>query len=184
MGKFLNESPSGIWKDVWQTGHLIVACSCLLAKFACLSRHSRQNEWRHGKVLGLSLNTADTLLLSEDLWRVVAHPWSNIMRNLIRNAMNCCNEPWTFYFWVTVEILGRPLVDRYGLWQRGFYSGTFFTLQWSANTFVISEKICRYHGYPWISHRIGEVVIWARATIPFKIWAQKHSVPSFQLNFA
>ena len=123
----------------------------------------------------LSLNTADTLLLSEDLWRVVAHSWSNmggmIMRNLIRNVMNCCNRPWTFYFWVTIEILARPLVDRYGLWQRGFYSGTFFTLWWSANTFVISEEICRYHEYPWISHRIGEVVICAPAIIPLRIWA-------------
>ena len=42
----------------WSTGstnwpkHMIVVCSCLLAKFASSWRHSRQNEWRHGNVLG------------------------------------------------------------------------------------------------------------------------------------
>jgi len=51
-GKLAKVSVSGIGKEVWQTGHLIVVCSCLLAKLASSSRHSRQNEWRHGNVLG------------------------------------------------------------------------------------------------------------------------------------
>ena len=74
-GKFLNESPSGIWKDVWQTGHLIVVCNCFLANSVCLSRHVRQNEWRHGKVLGpltvpkQSGHSASCLRLAKS-WRI------------------------------------------------------------------------------------------------------------------
>ena len=79
MGKFLNESPSGIWKDVWQTGHLIVAWSCLLAKPACLSRHSTQNEWRHGKVLGL-LTVSKHRGHSASLLRFVKSCWTSMAK--------------------------------------------------------------------------------------------------------
>ena len=52
-GSFAKVSVFGICNEAWQAGHLIACCRCLLAKFACLSRHPRQNEWRHGNVLGL-----------------------------------------------------------------------------------------------------------------------------------
>ena len=51
-GKLSKVSVSGIGNEVWQTGHFTAVCSCLRAKYASLSRHSRQNEWRHGNVLG------------------------------------------------------------------------------------------------------------------------------------
>ena len=124
VGKFLKESPSGIWKDVWQTGHLIVACSCLLAKPACLSRHSRQNEWRHGKVLGL-LTVSKHNGHSASFWRFLKSCCTSMVGPIwvewlcvTWSEMNCSHGPWTFYFHVTVEILARPLVDSYCLWQR------------------------------------------------------------------
>lgn len=52
-GSFAKVSVLGICNEAWQTGHLIACCRCLLAKFACLSRHPKQHEWRHGNVLGL-----------------------------------------------------------------------------------------------------------------------------------
>ena len=43
-GKLAKVSVSGIGNEVWQTGHVSVGCSCLLAKFAGLSRHSAKCE--------------------------------------------------------------------------------------------------------------------------------------------
>ena len=52
MGKSENVSLFGMLKSVKQTGHLIIVSRRLLAYPACLSRHSKQNECKHGSVLG------------------------------------------------------------------------------------------------------------------------------------
>ena len=51
-GRPVNVFRLGIWKEVKQTGHLMLVFSCLLTKFASLSRHAKQNECKQGRVLG------------------------------------------------------------------------------------------------------------------------------------
>ena len=72
-----NVSPSGIWKQAWQTGHLIVVSNFLLAYLACLSIHRRQNECKHGSVLG-SLTVSRHSGHSASFLRFVNSCWTSM----------------------------------------------------------------------------------------------------------
>ena len=80
VGKSENVSLFGMLKSAKHTGHLIIVFPCLLAYPACLSRHSKQNECKHGSVFG-SLTVSKHSGHSASFLRLLNNWWTSMSRN-------------------------------------------------------------------------------------------------------